>query len=238
MYTGDEAALIRAICETPHDVTPRLVYADWLDEHGQADRADMIRNPVRWFPSNRRRGAWFERTLRALCGVPRWCRLSCHDAVECWGWMDDIVRSRRHVALFVDDGFVEMVNCCEHFWYTNGPRIVACQPVTEVSFSKRPSSPRYWLSLPATALGRSCWVAQDIPRRPGANIATPLVYQPFFDEMVAAGHTEHVDDRSRVVQFEDDDQACCALSDAALRWARKAAGLTPDPHPEPAAIAA
>jgi uncharacterized protein (TIGR02996 family) len=40
--THDEAFL-QAIIENPDDDTPRLVYADWLDEHGDADRAEFIR---------------------------------------------------------------------------------------------------------------------------------------------------------------------------------------------------
>ncbi|HEY7157809.1 MAG TPA: TIGR02996 domain-containing protein [Gemmataceae bacterium] len=40
--THDEA-FIQAIRETPNDDAPRLIYADWLEEHGQADRADFIR---------------------------------------------------------------------------------------------------------------------------------------------------------------------------------------------------
>ncbi len=40
--THDEA-FIQAIREAPHDDAPRLIYADWLEEHGQADRADFIR---------------------------------------------------------------------------------------------------------------------------------------------------------------------------------------------------
>lgn len=30
----EEAALLRAICENPDEDTPRLVFADWLTEHG------------------------------------------------------------------------------------------------------------------------------------------------------------------------------------------------------------
>jgi uncharacterized protein (TIGR02996 family) len=39
----DEAALLAAIAARPDDDTPRLVYADWLDDHGDADRAEFIR---------------------------------------------------------------------------------------------------------------------------------------------------------------------------------------------------
>jgi uncharacterized protein (TIGR02996 family) len=38
---------LRAICENPDDDTVRLVYADWLDEHGESDRAELIRIGLR-----------------------------------------------------------------------------------------------------------------------------------------------------------------------------------------------
>ena len=39
----DDQAFLRAICETPDDDAPRLVYADWLEEHGRPERAEFIR---------------------------------------------------------------------------------------------------------------------------------------------------------------------------------------------------
>ena len=43
---GDGPGLLRAILEAPADDAPRLIYADWLDEHGRPDRADHIRRAV------------------------------------------------------------------------------------------------------------------------------------------------------------------------------------------------
>ncbi|HWG46150.1 MAG TPA: TIGR02996 domain-containing protein [Gemmataceae bacterium] len=40
--THDEV-FIHSIREAFHDDVPRLIYADWLEEHGQADRAEFIR---------------------------------------------------------------------------------------------------------------------------------------------------------------------------------------------------
>jgi uncharacterized protein (TIGR02996 family) len=37
------AALLAAICANPADDTARLVFADWLDEHGEPQRAEFIR---------------------------------------------------------------------------------------------------------------------------------------------------------------------------------------------------
>lgn len=39
----DESALVRAVCADPTNDLPRLVLADWWDEHGQPDRAEFVR---------------------------------------------------------------------------------------------------------------------------------------------------------------------------------------------------
>ena len=41
--TADEVGLLRAILAEPEEDTPRLAYADWLDEHGRPERAEFIR---------------------------------------------------------------------------------------------------------------------------------------------------------------------------------------------------
>jgi len=43
----DRDALYRSILAHPHDDTPRLVYADWLQEHGRAEEAEFIRAECR-----------------------------------------------------------------------------------------------------------------------------------------------------------------------------------------------
>lgn len=39
----ENAAFLAAIYEEPNDDTPRLVYADWLEDHGHPERAELIR---------------------------------------------------------------------------------------------------------------------------------------------------------------------------------------------------
>src|SRR4051794_4580817 len=41
-----DEAFLADIIEHPDDDVPRLVYADWLDEHDQAERAELIRVQV------------------------------------------------------------------------------------------------------------------------------------------------------------------------------------------------
>jgi len=40
---NDEAGFLAAIIANPDENTPRLVYADWLDEHDQPEWAEFIR---------------------------------------------------------------------------------------------------------------------------------------------------------------------------------------------------
>src|SRR6266404_2275885 len=39
-------AFLQDILEKPDDDLPRLIYADWLDEHGDPDRAEFIRTQI------------------------------------------------------------------------------------------------------------------------------------------------------------------------------------------------
>jgi uncharacterized protein (TIGR02996 family) len=41
-------ALLQAILDDPDDDAPRLVYADWLEEHGDAERGEFIRAQLRF----------------------------------------------------------------------------------------------------------------------------------------------------------------------------------------------
>src|SRR5262249_35542652 len=63
----------RAILDTPEDDTPRLIYADWLEENGQPQRAQLIRVQCALAPlgaDDPRRGA-LEAEERALLAAHR-----------------------------------------------------------------------------------------------------------------------------------------------------------------------
>ncbi len=89
--TLDEAGLLRAVGANPADDLARLVYADWLDEHGRHPRAEFIRVQVDLHGTHSGK-ARFER-LRGrerelldahaaewLRDLPRWAR---------WGYQSD-----------------------------------------------------------------------------------------------------------------------------------------------------
>jgi uncharacterized protein (TIGR02996 family) len=45
---SDREAFVSAIAAAPTDDLPRLVFADWLEEHGEPERAEFIRTQIRW----------------------------------------------------------------------------------------------------------------------------------------------------------------------------------------------
>jgi uncharacterized protein (TIGR02996 family) len=68
MTTQD--AFLQAIIANPDDDAPRLIYADWLDEHGQSERAEFIRAQIELArppaPRTRTRRRELERRVKAL----------------------------------------------------------------------------------------------------------------------------------------------------------------------------
>jgi uncharacterized protein (TIGR02996 family) len=81
---GDELALLKAVASAPDDDLPRLVYADWLDEHNRPERAEFIRLQIADERGTARAGreqrrVWVEEMLAehrdAWCReLPRWVR--------------------------------------------------------------------------------------------------------------------------------------------------------------------
>jgi uncharacterized protein (TIGR02996 family) len=72
----DHDALLRAIAAHPEEDTPRLMYADWLEENGRPDRAEFVRVQVelaRFGANDPTRRPWVIRNLRFLRDhVPGW----------------------------------------------------------------------------------------------------------------------------------------------------------------------
>src|SRR5438552_3245579 len=69
-------AFLREICEHPDDDAPRLIYADWLEENGQPERAEFIRVQIQLeqFPPGSVPQEVRERIGRLLTGrLAAWC---------------------------------------------------------------------------------------------------------------------------------------------------------------------
>jgi uncharacterized protein (TIGR02996 family) len=57
-------AFLRAILESPEDDTTRLVFADWLDDNGELERAEFIRLQIRMEHLHRPSAEWDEAATR------------------------------------------------------------------------------------------------------------------------------------------------------------------------------
>jgi uncharacterized protein (TIGR02996 family) len=114
-------AFLAAIREAPDDDTPRLVYADWLDDQGDADRAAFIRAQVR--------------LARLAPGCPD--RLDLEDEA------DDLLRRHPEWAGRLPElarawefrrGFVESVTLASGTYLSYASSLVAEFPLREVCF--------------------------------------------------------------------------------------------------------
>jgi uncharacterized protein (TIGR02996 family) len=147
------AALLADILANPEDDTVRLVLADWLDEHGDPERAEFIRVQVELASDPYRESL---------------CRETC-DPPEFWGCPDRVVRKRERELLagprpdvYENEvvwfnagdgteswrtmfrpqwrrGFVEAVACEAADWLAHAAALLARHPIREVTLTTLPT---------------------------------------------------------------------------------------------------
>jgi uncharacterized protein (TIGR02996 family)/excisionase family DNA binding protein len=144
-----EQGLLQTILETPSDDVPRLVYADWLDEHGQSPRADFIRTQIRLarspdcghgFPDETcERCAWLktEDDLLTQHGNAWLASLSG----EGWRWCRYPQFTGQRLACF-RRGFVSFVLLSTDEFIHNARQLVRAHPLERIQLSDRvPAGP-------------------------------------------------------------------------------------------------
>jgi uncharacterized protein (TIGR02996 family) len=116
---------LQAIREAPEDDTPRLVYADWLDEHDQPERAEFIRAQIhmtRLSPHSRRRTPLLRR-VREL--------LAAHGEV----WLQSLPKwARRHCGFH--RGFVMHITCTALQFIKHGEALMRAAPVRSLQIHR------------------------------------------------------------------------------------------------------
>lgn len=158
-------AFIRTILASPDDDGPRLVYADYLEEQGEAERAELIR--VQCELDAKWSGKCLKRPMATREAVPLWsCCVVCDlrrrerqlllargfDWVPCPG-----VKLSRHddgvnvsflvVTTFAIGsgircrfrrGFVELVECPWADWIAHADAVLAACPIRDVTLTTNP----------------------------------------------------------------------------------------------------
>ena len=226
---NDEAALVATILSSPGDDAPRLVYADWLDEHGQPLWAELIRVQIGLAraptPALRTRlkelwsgrGGWVPPDSFRLDETTVLKR-SQVGSVE---WVDVEIREP-FLAGTVERGFVSSVEGSLDTFRTNAEDLVTRLPITGVTVSdadpysepefgdpdgehfRRPTS-----SWPRSPLQWVEWEGDRIADREPWDIPAQI-YDFLSEEGRDAGYVSR-------------DEAMADLGQACIEWARSEA---------------
>lgn len=130
-------ALLQAILDNPADDLRRLVYADWLEENGEAERADFMRA---WMAAPRKNRLYtsFHNGHWGTCSAPpdhpgpiAFWAMEGKDA-DSVAWLFAGFTEEEHWHLTIRRGFVADVWCPQQAWLDHGPTIVRAHPVERV----------------------------------------------------------------------------------------------------------
>ncbi len=119
-----DAAFLADICEHPDDEAPRLVYADWLDEHGQAERAEFIRVECELEHTEEYSPRWRQLSARQLALI-RAHKKEWVKPLKGWTYSTHFRR-----------GFVETVMVNEKRFTTRAAELFRLTPVRTVQFTR------------------------------------------------------------------------------------------------------
>jgi uncharacterized protein (TIGR02996 family) len=206
----ERAAFLYAICSNPADDVSRLVYADWLEEHGEGEQARFIRSHVL-----RLRGS------HSLC-QPKWFRkYQCLIHANVWITTSDVCvlvkRSRYIDNVTVNRGFISSIQVTPKNFGKYAP-LFAKHPITSVILlGKSPSdidtpSPRY----SGLFYGREREVDTD---------CSDTIDGPIFD-LISGGELLYFAGHP-VRRFKSFEDAESALSSACVAYGRSLANLPP-----------
>jgi uncharacterized protein (TIGR02996 family) len=217
---NDADALLAAILAEPERDDVRLVFADWLEEHGEPARAELIRVQVALARYDWRHcGGYYCDTYDDGTTTHRDCRgirLGVRER-ELLAWACDWLVPAGWVALREGDapvgrslrfrrGFAESVACPLADWLAHGPAVVRRQPVARVD----ETSVTLWTIAPGPLAGYRCWARVDLP--PGV-----------WDVLKA----EQKGTAAVAAMYPTEAAARAALSAALLAWAKRQAAAPP-----------
>lgn len=144
---SDRDALLNAILEAPDDDAPRLIMADWLDDHNEPERAEFIRLQI-YMPDGwekRSNELRIENESKWLQGWPLergWCIFGDFGGER----VAQEINSRRTNWKWAK-GFVSAITCTAANAITHLDAILAAQPVQEVTLTTWPEVERDWLNV-------------------------------------------------------------------------------------------
>jgi len=139
----DERAFLRAICAEPGDDTPRLVFADWLQEHDRPERAEFIRVQVELARTECPHLCTPERCVCERHGLRRREReLLGHghgwDPRANWAKWAGFVPADDRAGVKYARGFIWQTTLSAADWLTHADALTAAHPVERVTLTDDP----------------------------------------------------------------------------------------------------
>jgi uncharacterized protein (TIGR02996 family) len=137
----DNPAFIAAIRENPDDDTVRLAYADWLDEHGQRERAAFIRIQIDFAHTGTHRRPdehthlWSILINQLVLGTP---------------WQLSVRGFVAHQSYTISRGFLDSGTCASADWIKLGDATLQKHPIRRVVLIGMPDL----LELDVRSIGR------------------------------------------------------------------------------------
>ncbi len=134
----DWELLLKAVAASPDDDLPRLVAADWLDEHGEGERAEFVRVQIERAKADRTELKWREQALwnNPLLG-PLWAVEACpHIADLNFGSSLRAVGLNGAERVTFHRGFPFRITCTADEWLRYGSGIIPRQPVRELALTQ------------------------------------------------------------------------------------------------------
>lgn len=235
----DYIALLRGVCEDPADDLPRLVLADYLDENGHGDRAELIRVQVEIGSMHWARGGGVcmvpgfapPPELRRLAELQRRereseppCRITIREFPTAFSVSvnpDAGMHDLPHATLA--RGFVASIRLAQAQFLVYAAAVFSRHPVTAVTLSDQ-------AAYPTVADGRVAWFHPDVPS--GNQPRTQRIGADLFRAL--AGYRNGGASPARVKWYDSRRDADAALSHAAANWGRSQVTPPLPPLPVPA----
>lgn len=217
-----ERGLLDAIIAEPDDDTPRLIYADWLDENGRGERAEFIRAQcllasLRDLTCERTGTVYLgygKYTPRCRCKV---CKLKRREYMTSrryinWEWEAPIGAYNEWRCGFVDFCSVEWI-----MWQRTGPCAASCHPIRQVQL--RIEHPRFVLRN-MEPIGHG-----DVFHWSAASLSHPANSLPdeLFTRLRGEVSSASFAGGPAFCYYPSKDAALADLSRACIQWAREQA---------------
>jgi uncharacterized protein (TIGR02996 family) len=197
-------AFLRDICANPEDDTPRLIYADWLDERGEEARAEFIRVQCEMYQREIVQGR------RWLKGHVRAHELSRELEAAVWSGLPESMRP-----MIWRRGFVDEVSCSWGDWVCHGPSVCARQPVTRLRLPESDPVMKWLGPYEGSRNQRSPWWEWNIHQ-----IQDVVHGGDKDDQKLITDLSEWLDRRLHRLLFQTRESALETLVWASIDWAR------------------